>query len=84
MEQTLEKEFLFFSMKHKCEITSAYLMHMYVQRERGKGTVAVDEQDLTKEAETFAYSKVKEFMLNGTLNEEYERAWEFITPFLPC
>lgn len=80
---TLEKEFLAYSMKHKIEVTTAYLMHLYVRKVRDNGAIITDEKLLEKIAEVNAQEQVKKFMELGTLDAEYEKAWAYVVPCLP-
>ena len=67
--------------QHKVAITSAKLVEDYKESQRGE--INLPEFMTNEQAVEYAMKRVQEFLSKGTLNEEYERAYESLKDKLP-
>jgi hypothetical protein len=81
-EMTIEKEFMLRAINHKLVMLGFYLSEEYIKNQTS-GDATIPNFVVQKQAPLVARANVERILLQGKLNEEYEKAWEEIKDRVP-
>ena len=82
MEMTVEQEFMLRATNHKLVMLGFYLSEEYIKNQTS-GDTTIPDFMVQKQAPLVARANVERILLQGKLNEEYEKAWEEIKDRVP-
>lgn len=82
MEMTLEEELLAREFAHKTCIIGAYLIDREVSHQTG-GEIVIPKFMAEQQAINTVMEKIQEFLANGSFEDMYNIAWEYLKDRLP-
>ena len=78
----LEQEFMLRATGHKLFMLGTFIKDEYIKSQT-EGTNTIPQFIVEKQAPMVADERLKRILLEGKLNEEYEKAWEQVKDRLP-